>query len=250
MGDTILINNRQVIGRLGIGLLGVSQISHEFSIVSHARKTKTAFQARIRMKDFRSEVLDRDQSTSSQGQAEDDPGEARNFTVGGYEFAEIPFDSDKTGLTITATDPTEGFRLQLAEDDPAPLPKHFQTFSERTSERHELATGPLYNRMVWQVASLIPVPYLSDCVVHRGHKAMTEIASVLEHFDFSVILDGVKLFKPVLLDGPTTEVRSSKKAEGEGPFSLSLGLQTDGLGRDAQSTRLLIRFRRCSPSSG
>ena len=222
LGDTVLINNRPVIGRLGIGLLGVSQISHEFSIVSHARRTKSAFQARISMKDYRSEVLDKDSPTTSYGQVGGNQSETRNFAVGEYEVAQIPFDPNRTGLTITATDPTEGFRLQLAEDDPTPLPKHFQTFSERSSERHELATGPLYNRMVWQVASLIPVPYLSDCVVHLGHKAMTEIANVLEHFDFTVILDGVKLFKPVLLDGPTTEVGSSKTAEGEGPFHFPL----------------------------
>ena len=53
-----LINNRQVIGRLGIGILGVSQISHEFSIVSHVREEQTAFRASVWMKDFRKDILD------------------------------------------------------------------------------------------------------------------------------------------------------------------------------------------------
>ena len=53
-----LINGRRVIGRLGIGLLGVSQISHEFSITSHMRKSEQSFRAHLRMRDFRSEVLD------------------------------------------------------------------------------------------------------------------------------------------------------------------------------------------------
>ena len=59
-----LINGRKTIGRLGIGILGVSQISHEFSIVSHSRDTETAFEATVQMKDFRSEILDQEPDPS------------------------------------------------------------------------------------------------------------------------------------------------------------------------------------------
>ena len=66
-----LINRRQVIGRLGIGILGISQISHEFSVVSHERASKTAFRAYVRMKDFRREVLDRANRSMLESEGDD-----------------------------------------------------------------------------------------------------------------------------------------------------------------------------------
>ena len=37
--------NRPIIGWLGIGMLGIAQICHEFKITSHHSETKTAFRA-------------------------------------------------------------------------------------------------------------------------------------------------------------------------------------------------------------
>ena len=218
-----LINGRQVIGRLGIGILGVSQISHEFSITSHERVTRTAFRASVHMKDFRKEMLDQaGDSNSDEGREEQIA--AKSFPVGSYEAEEIPFEAKRTGMTITATEPTEGFRRQLSEDNPNPLPKDFRAFSQQSGIRDELATGPWYNRMVWQVASLAPLPYMSDSTVADGDEAMSRITNALENFDFSVIVDGVKLYKPVLLTGPASEVHSGTVGEGEGPFHFPLEL--------------------------
>ena len=81
-----LINGRKTIGRLGIGILGISQISHEFSIVSHSRSTETAFEATVQMKDFRSEILDQElepSSTSDVG-SEEEPQGFQVWGVQGY----------------------------------------------------------------------------------------------------------------------------------------------------------------------
>ena len=219
-----LVNDREVIGRLGIGLLGVSQISHEFSIVSHARSTETAFRASIWMKDFRRDILDNREVPDSEV-GENDPTANRKYSVGGYEIEEIPFLPQKIGTTITATDPTEGFRRQLSESDPAPLPKDFREFSARSCVKDVLATGPLYDRTIWQVASLAPIPYLLGSTVAEGDKAMHGIATRLADFDFSVVVDGVKLFKPILVEGPTIEVPSNTVGNGNGPFHFPLELQ-------------------------
>ena len=144
--------------------------------------------------------------------------------VGNYTVEEIPFDPKKTGLIITATEPTEGFRRQLSADNPAPLPKDFRVFSQSSGIKDKLATGPWYNRMVWQVASVAPISYMSDSTVSDGEEAMISIANTLKGFDFSVIVDGIKLFKPILLDGPAIVVPNHTVGEGEGPFHFSLEL--------------------------
>ena len=213
-----LINNRQVVGRLGIGILGISQISHEFSIISHERKSRTAFRANVQMKDFRKELLDQAPDLDDQG-----------FSVGGYTVEDIAFDPKREGLTITATDPTEGFRQQLAEDNPQALPMDFPTFVQSNRIKDELATGSWYNRMIWQVASLAPIPYMPNPVlpgltVPCGDEAMTSIARALEDFDFTVMVDGVRLVKPILLDGPTSQVPKGIVGHGTGPFHFSFEL--------------------------
>ena len=199
-----LLNQRKVIGRLGIGLLGVAQISHEFSIVSHNRSTKTAFEASVWMQDFRSDILD--------------TADDSDYSVGGYEVEPVPFDPEIAGLTITAIDPTEGFRKQLSEDKPDPLPPNFRDFVSSNREKAKLATGSWYNRMIWQVASLAPIEYFPDSHLVTSEDNMAAIACQLSALDFSVIIDGVKIFKPILLDGPTIHVPLGERADGEGPF--------------------------------
>ena len=230
-----MTNNREVIGRLGIGILGVSQISHEFSIVSHARETESAFQASVEMKDFRKELLDRGVGPSLSMDRHGRPG-LQSQSVGTYRVEEIPFDPKKVGLMITATEPTQGFRRQLSEDKPNPLPRDFRTFGQTTRSKDVLATGPWYDRMVWQVASLVPIPYMSAATVAHGDDGMISIAKRLEEYNFSVIVDGVKLFKPVLLDGPAREVKVGTVGEGEGPFHFSLNLDERVWGTDVKVT--------------
>ena len=241
--DKPLINGRQVIGRLGIGILGVSQISHEFSVVSHVRESREAFRAVVSMRDFRRDILayddDGEQEADDDGEDETDAeGEKGDggFPVGGFEAEEIEFDEKRAGLTITAIDPTEGFRRQLAEDKPGPMPREFREFIESSRKKNELAEGSLYNRMIWQLASLVPIPYLADSTVSDGDKGMAAIAEAVGNFDFTVIVDGVKLFRPALMDGPVVEVGIDSKGEGDGPFQFPLGLDTTVWG-----TRLVVK---------
>ena len=127
-------------------------------------------------------------------------------------------------MTITATEPTEGFRRQLSEDNPAPLPARFLDFNRWSASKENLDTGPWYKRMVWQLATLVPIAYLPNSNVCEDDEAMTAVSNSLNDFDFSVIIDGVKLFKPVHLDGPTTLVRSGATTEGDGPFHFPIEL--------------------------
>ena len=218
-----LINGRPMIGRLGIGILGISQISHEFSIMSHERASETAFAAKIWMRDFRKEMLDQ-HSRRDSGSKDDGESEKPSFTVGGYEATAIDYDPRRAGLTITATETTEGFRRQLSEDDPNALPKDFRLFSQENRIKDRLATGSWYNRMIWQVASLVPIPYFKDDALTTADTKMASLACDLAKFDFSVIVDGVKLYKPALLDVQAQVVPTGKQGDGEGPSHFELAL--------------------------
>ena len=235
INDEQLIKGRQIIGRLGIGILGISQISHEFSIVSHSRNTQSAFRARVQMKDFRKEILDNVAEPNPQSE-QGERSESRGFTVGNYEAEAIDFDPNKAGLMITATEPTEGFRRQLSEDEPLPIPKDFYAFTEWSRGKDTLATGPWYRRMIWQMACLAPISYMSSGTTFVGDNTMSKIASSLEEFDFSVIIDGVKLFKPILMPGPATQVQVGTTGGGENPFHFPLELNEDVWG-----ARLTVR---------
>lgn len=79
--------------------------------------------------------------------------------------------------------------------------------------------------MIWQTASLVPIPYMASSTVVSGDHVMPEIAQTLEGYDFNVIVDGVKLFKPIILDGPVTEVLPDTVGDGDGPFQFPLEFQ-------------------------
>ena len=225
-GDGCLVNGRQVIGRLGIGLLGVSQISHEFAITSHMRESKCAFRAYVHMRDFRSEILDSESPTTladdMNGEYEDD-----HLSVGRYEVTEVDYDDSQAGMTITAVRPTEGFRLQMAEGEPPPLARRFGLFVEQCGEKDVLATGPLYHRMIWQLASTIPVAYLPACPIPDSDDEMSRIATAIESYDFSVIVDGVKLYKPIDVSGQISSIGEATEVSGEGPFIFPLRYQKE-----------------------
>jgi len=205
IADGNLINGRKVIGRLGIGILAVSQISHTFQMLSHHAETETAFRAEIRMRDYRKDVLDH---ASGRHGPEDESDDQPGFSVGNYEIEAIDFDPKQKGVTITATDPTEGFRAQLSEGNPKPLPKNFATFITQTQIKDVLATGDTYRKMVWEIASLLPIPYLPDGPVTK-YTIIPSITAEVEQYDFNVIFDGVRLLKPVSLPGPVGDAGGS-----------------------------------------
>ena len=76
--------------------------------------------------------------------------------------------------------------------------------------------------MIWQIASLVPVAYLPDSEVVPSDDAMTQIAHAIESFEFDVVIDGVKLYKPVLLHGSAVQVPPSTVGAGDGSFHFPL----------------------------
>ena len=91
----VLVNNRPVIGRLGIGMLGIAQICGAFTITSKMADG-SGFRARVHLYDLLKQKLDRD-----------DPSvvTAQEVDVGTYDF-EKDFDLSRArrGTLIVADD--------------------------------------------------------------------------------------------------------------------------------------------------
>ena len=123
-----LINGRPIIGRLGIGMLGIAQICGSFKITSMP-KDGEPFTARIRLYDLLRERVDADdpdlvktESTPrKRGNAQDGDETYTEVDVGTYTFEPYESMDDETGTRILADDvhPTfsESFQESLKGED-------------------------------------------------------------------------------------------------------------------------------------
>ena len=118
--------SRPIIGWLGIGMLGIAQICHEFNVISHHKETQTAFRARIRLEDFlREKVKD-----ISPDQVAKQP-----IDVGRFMVETIDYDSDKAGTYVIASDMRSAFVRKFRETSGKdPLPSKFSAFLEGDSQ--------------------------------------------------------------------------------------------------------------------
>ena len=93
--DDLTNRGRPIIGLLGIGILGVAQICHEFKVISHHKDTQTAFSARIRLADFLREKV----SDISPNQVPE-----QQIDVGQFMIETIEYEPDKEGTYVIISD--------------------------------------------------------------------------------------------------------------------------------------------------
>lgn len=186
---------RPIVGWLGIGMLGIAQICHEFQVISHHKETQTAFRARVRLADFLREKV---QDTSPNLGAEP-------ISVGQFQIESIDYEPDNAGTYVIATDMRSAFvrkfRETAGEDR---LPSLFSAFLKKTHASRSAKTVSNYWQMVWELAVACPVPSvdtgpfdwekievtpeLKERLIHRQH--------ALQAQQFAVVVDGLSLRKP------------------------------------------------------
>jgi hypothetical protein len=187
--------NRPLIGKIGIGLLAVAQICHKFTIISSTVKDKMQFQAEIDLKPFHQQDAYKYNLRDSR------------VEIGDYEIFEMEKEEPNKSYTrIILQEIDEGFRdrlidvaiqavynFQLEKGDP-------QTFEEFVSwlKDKKLKDIPEYLKLLWELAIISPIPYFKDGPVPDS-KTMTEVKNRLNNYNFEVIVDGIKLSKPILL---------------------------------------------------
>lgn len=214
-----LINDRPVIGRLGIGMLGIAQICGAFKVTSKPRKGE-GFRAYVRLYDLLKERLDKDDETivkelevkeatetHSESVASEDEYTVQEIDIGEYEF-DKEFDPDGVafGTTIITSDVHPQFTQTFQESVDV---KKFNKFKRPAldwsknmkvlSNVRSLQELGDYWRLLWELSASCPIPYLNDKAL--PNKLVAEDQQRLESYNFKVIVDGIQLFKPVYLRG-------------------------------------------------
>lgn len=196
--NRVLMHARPVIGRLGIGMLGIAQICGSFTITSKM-KNGTGFRARVHLYDLLKERLDKEDPaviSNKEGEVEVD--------VGTYDFdAECDLSQYKFGTSIVADDVHPTFVRAFQQSLKAPK---FQEPSQDwmkalkvVSSVHTLQELGDYWRLLWELATSCPIPYISGKAVPS--RLIETDQKLLESYDFRVIVDGTELRKPVFLQG-------------------------------------------------
>lgn len=183
---------RPMIGRIGIGLLGVAQICHEFEIRSHHRRSKSAFRATVTIHDYLEQAID--------GASADEA-----YPIGIYTSERIPYEADKAGTVIVVNDVKRGFTIKYRGREQNRPPRDFKQFLTECHQERTVATLGDYWELLWGLAVQCPLPYhdggpiVSGRMSQEAARLIEELRARVEDYDFRVIVDQVRLFNPVLL---------------------------------------------------
>ena len=187
---------RPIIGYLGIGMLGVAQICHEFDVISHHKRTQTAFSAKVRLEDFLREKV-RDISPNQASEERVDVGE---FTAEAIEY-----EPNKAGTYVVASEMREAFVRKFRETSGEDLlPSKFSEFVKKIHHARSVKVLSDYWQMIWELAVACPIPYDDAGPFDWGKievepevkKQLIDLQKLLSAYQFEVVVDGLSLRKP------------------------------------------------------
>jgi Histidine kinase-, DNA gyrase B-, and HSP90-like ATPase len=197
---------RPVIGRLGIGMLGIAQICPSF-IISSVTANGESFKARVVLYDLLKKKLDKndDEVVKKKGDKEDDTEIVTDVVhIGTYAFEkDFKPDKSKPGTLIIGDDIhptfTRAFRDSLQFEKFKKPPLDWSKALKIAASVHSLQELGDYWRLLWELAACCPLPYVSASALPNG--LIVEDQERLESYDFRVLVDGIQLAKPVHLRG-------------------------------------------------
>jgi hypothetical protein len=205
---------RPLIGRLGIGLLSLAQICTEFTIVSHHKGSRKAFEVAIQFPPYTKEEVDK---------AERNPDD---FFVGGlYKLNLIPYKQANAGVRIytTALRHTYQSRMQqlerfaksihLKEKEPYSNFEEFLSCIYKSPKINlSLSLASDYDQLLFGLALAVPVPYFEGLDGNVILKApfMQQVQRRLRQYRFVVEVDNLRIAKPLLLPSNRAGITSKK----------------------------------------
>src|SRR5579883_295740 len=188
---------RPMIGRLGIGLLGIAQICGAFTIASNPGGGK-GFKARVRLYDLLRKRLDSGEGIVTDTQS------VKVVDIGEYEFQD--HEQGKGGMrgTVVLADAvhptfTGVFQQSLKFENYRDPSREWKKSLATVSRVHSLQELGDYWRLLWELAACCPIPYLSKDAL--PHKLISDEQDTLTSYNFGLFVDGIRLFKPVHLRG-------------------------------------------------
>lgn len=200
-------HSRPIIGRIGIGLMAVAQICHEFEVWSHHRASETAFHGVVTIRDTLEQELD---GTP--------PPEDRQLPVGQYRCEPVPFSQEEAGTTIVVTDVKRGFTLKhqhtaRGQEEHGRVasgtPRNFRAFLKECYRQRSVTALGDYWELLWGLAVQCPVPYLRGGPVDRYavQGDVDEVGAFLQQKlpqSLNLRVDQVCVCKPLLLPNTGT----------------------------------------------
>ncbi len=196
---------RPVIGRLGIGMLGIAQICGGFSITSRTAKDK-GFKATVRLYDLLREKLDKDDPNIVKETVATNDSElgVTEVDVGEYTFEENYDPRDTPVGTLILTDRLHpvfirSFQNSVNSQDFKAPSTDWAIAVKQTQEVHSLRELGEYWRLLWELSASVPVPYLSASAL--PHEIIKADQKLLKSYDFKVVVDGINLAKPLWFKG-------------------------------------------------
>jgi len=210
---TTSVYKRPIIGRLGIGILALAQICSEFTIISHHRKTKTAFRASIRFPPYTKQEIEK--ILKKRRQSPDD----ETFVQGGeYTMEDIDFDDEKSGVRIFTNYLRETFRKRMRNLDSYARKLHlkktgpYKDFEEFLASIYGAASGAVrrnpslsrhsdYDQLLFGLALAAPLPYFdgSDGNIALSTPLLKQYQRTVKSYRFRVDVDNVSLARPLYL---------------------------------------------------
>lgn len=185
---------RPIIGKIGIGILAVAQICRKFTVISSTKEDQKQFEAIIDLKPFH------DQEAYKLNLRD------KKVNIGEYNIEEIEKEEPGKSYTrIILEEIDEGFKSRLLDiPDKAVIgfkfkktdPETFEEFIDWLKDK-KTKDVPEYLRLLWELALVSPIPYTKTGPVPNS-KAMEIIKDRLIQYKFNVVVDGIKLIKPVL----------------------------------------------------
>lgn len=201
-GELSPLYKRPLIGRIGIGILSIGQICRKFEVFSSAKGSPVKFRAKINLEPYMRPEARRVQL--NQTLASD-----AKVKIGQCEMETAPEDPDKHYTRVVMEDIIPGFRQQLQSqpmDETGITPKKFKKGDMeaflRSVSRDTVSEHGAYAQLIWELASACPVKYFPQGPI-RDSQELDDLRKRMDDFKFEVLLDGVGLYKPMLLPEST-----------------------------------------------
>ena len=184
--------DRPLIGKIGIGILAMSQISKQFVIISSQEGDDYRIEAEIDIEEFETD----DSARRNLG-----PGE-----IGQCRIFRIPESLERHYTIVSTSSGSELVRENLGIGPSSRKPfvkrsydsENFEEFVRKVGDAKRRETLNDYEVFLWELASLCPVPYFEEGPV-KGWNGWDNIKRRLESYNFQVTVDGYELRKPILL---------------------------------------------------
>lgn len=206
---------RPYIGRLGLGILALAQICSQFDVVSHHKKTKTAFSATIKFPPYTREELDK---IAASGETYVHGGE--------FKISDITYKPGAPGVRIFTTYVNEQFRKRMRAleaygnkraKEAVPYPSFGAFLKVIYAEPPLAAIGALstYEQLLFGLALTPPLLGLPQRNVALRLPSLEEREQQVKAFDFKVRVDNLLLAHPVSLPSDREGHRATDCSLGE-----------------------------------